>query len=175
MGFSALQNFENCRYYRDPSLLSHRRTRTIMKPTLTLLLAFLSIGVCSNVNAQTYAAANNARRVFAIKQNQFASRARANTALRSRSLSYSRTVRGAGSASLTGSNQMRSARSSNRRHISTAGKKNFRGFNSSRSFNNAYKRSSFSRQTRLQSRRIVRPALKRPSRTVTTRAFSTIR
>ncbi|MCB0718193.1 MAG: hypothetical protein KDD65_07090 [Bacteroidetes bacterium] len=146
-----------------------------MKATLTLLVALLCMGVTATAEAQTYAAANNARRVYAIKQNQFASRARANTARRSRTFAYSRMVRGAGSTRLTGANQMSTARASNRRMISSAGQKNYRGFSSGRSFNNAYNRSTFNRQTRLRSRQIVRPALRRPSRTVTSRAFSTIR
>lgn len=150
-----------------------------MKTTATTFIALLVLAAVSffsveSAVAQSYAASKNASRVYAIKQNQYVTRARANSAVRSQNLARSRTVRGAGASRLVGNNQMRSARLSNQRRISTAGG-SFVKTRGAGSFSNAYSKTSFNRSRRMHTRRAVRPAIRRPSRTITTRAFSAIR
>ncbi len=150
-----------------------------MKATATVFIAILAFVTLSTftaerATAQSYAATKNAKRVYAIKQNQFASRARSRSAIRSRNMSRSRTVRGAGASTLAGRNQMNSARLRNQRRISRAGSGSVKT-RSAGSFSSAYSKNSFNRSRRLQTRRVVRPAVRRPTRTITTRAFSVIR
>lgn len=166
--------FFHVNLFKFLQLLLNRRG-SYMKTTMMLVLATLTFVSAETVTAQTYASSLNAKRVQAIKKNQYASYARTSASLRSRSLAHTRRVSAAGNPTLTGTNQLYHARLANQRRISQAGTNKWGNSSSGGSFTSAYSKNSVNRARRLKSRIPARPTLRTQPKTFKTPAFSTIR